>query len=274
MARTRNEKAKETNPPGAGMMFLQLYGRNGIFGPLIKKFGFNIVFAFPGAAGGPEVFCASTWGLQSGRAVAVPAPATPGLPSRWWPEEVPHALLPSCRPRGRTLMPCAIPPPLPPAPCRPRAGMALATMFVTLPFVVRELLPLLADIDPGEDEAANTLGANWLKTFFRVTLPNIKWGLLHGVLLMNAVGGWTGVGCLSGTDLGHHGPGPCAGAAGRRGSPGHPADWLAAPVPCAAWMAGLARARAARLDPPTLSAPFPSEQWGSLGQSASSRGIS
>lgn len=166
------------------------------------------------------------------------------------------------------------PPPLPPAPCRPRAGMALATMFVTLPFVVRELLPLLADIDPGEDEAANTLGANWLKTFFRVTLPNIKWGLLHGVLLMNAVGGWTGVGCLSGTDLGHHGPGPCAGAAGRRGSPGHPADWLATPVPCAAWMAGLARARAARLDPPTLSAPFPSEQWGSLGQSASSRGIS
>ncbi|MGC9953352.1 MAG: sulfate ABC transporter permease subunit CysW [Rhizomicrobium sp.] len=65
-------------------------------------------------------------------------------------------------------------------------GIVLATMFVTFPFVARELIPLMTDQGREEEEAAATLGASGLQTFFRVTLPNIKWGLLYGVLLCNA----------------------------------------------------------------------------------------
>jgi sulfate transport system permease protein len=65
-------------------------------------------------------------------------------------------------------------------------GIVLATMFVTFPFVARELIPLMTDQGRDEEEAAMSLGASGLKTFFRVTLPGIKWGLLYGVLLCNA----------------------------------------------------------------------------------------
>ena len=65
-------------------------------------------------------------------------------------------------------------------------GIVLATMFVTFPFVARELIPLMQAQGPDEEYAAITLGANGWKTFWRVTLPNIKWGLLYGVILCNA----------------------------------------------------------------------------------------
>lgn len=65
-------------------------------------------------------------------------------------------------------------------------GLVLATMFVTFPFVARELIPLMEEQGNDEEEAALSLGASGLRTFFRVTLPNIKWGLLYGVLLCNA----------------------------------------------------------------------------------------
>ena len=65
-------------------------------------------------------------------------------------------------------------------------GIVVATMFVTFPFVARELIPLMQDQGRGEEEAAVSLGASGFQTFFRVTLPNIKWGLLYGVLLCNA----------------------------------------------------------------------------------------
>jgi len=65
-------------------------------------------------------------------------------------------------------------------------GIILATTFVTFPFVARELIPLMTDQGRDEEEAAMSLGASGLKTFFRVTLPSIKWGLLYGVLLCNA----------------------------------------------------------------------------------------
>ncbi|MEB3280605.1 MAG: sulfate ABC transporter permease subunit CysW [Lyngbya sp.] len=65
-------------------------------------------------------------------------------------------------------------------------GMVIATLFVTLPFVARELIPVLEEIGTEQEEAAETLGANQWQTFWRVTLPNIKWGLLYGVLLTNA----------------------------------------------------------------------------------------
>ena len=65
-------------------------------------------------------------------------------------------------------------------------GIALATVFVTFPFVARALIPLMQEQGTQEEEAAISLGASGLQTFFRVTLPNIKWGLLYGVLLCNA----------------------------------------------------------------------------------------
>jgi sulfate transport system permease protein len=65
-------------------------------------------------------------------------------------------------------------------------GIALATSFVTFPFVARALIPLMHEQGTQEEEAAISLGASGLQTFFRVTLPNIKWGVLYGVLLCNA----------------------------------------------------------------------------------------
>jgi sulfate transport system permease protein len=65
-------------------------------------------------------------------------------------------------------------------------GIVLATIFVTFPFVARELIPLMQEQGIDEEEAAVSLGANGLTTFLRVTTPNIRWGLLYGVLLCNA----------------------------------------------------------------------------------------
>lgn len=79
-------------------------------------------------------------------------------------------------------------------------GIVMATMFVTLPFVARELIPLMESQGTAEEEAALTLGANGWKTFLKVTLPNIKWGLLYGVILCNAraVGEFGAVSVVSG----------------------------------------------------------------------------
>ena len=65
-------------------------------------------------------------------------------------------------------------------------GIALATMFVTFPFVARELIPVMQEQGRAEEEAALTLGATGWRTFMTVTLPNIRWALLYGVLLSNA----------------------------------------------------------------------------------------
>ncbi len=65
-------------------------------------------------------------------------------------------------------------------------GIVLATIFVTFPFVARELIPLMEDQGTGDEEAALSLGANGWQTFWYVTLPNVKWALLYGVLLCNA----------------------------------------------------------------------------------------
>jgi len=67
-----------------------------------------------------------------------------------------------------------------------RPGIVLATLFITFPFVVRELVPLMQQQGSEEEVVARSLGANAWTMFFRVTLPNIKWGLLYGVLLCGA----------------------------------------------------------------------------------------
>ena len=65
-------------------------------------------------------------------------------------------------------------------------GLVLATAFVTFPFVARELIPVLEAIGPEEELAARSLGASGWQMFWRITLPNIKWGVLYGVILCNA----------------------------------------------------------------------------------------
>ena len=65
-------------------------------------------------------------------------------------------------------------------------GIVLATVFVTFPFVARELIPLMQEQGNGDEEAALSLGASGWQAFWYVTLPNVKWGLLYGVLLCNA----------------------------------------------------------------------------------------
>jgi sulfate/thiosulfate transport system permease protein len=65
-------------------------------------------------------------------------------------------------------------------------GIVLATTFVTAPFIARELIPLMQEQGSEEEEAAIVLGAGGWQTFFRVTLPNIKWGLMYGLILCNA----------------------------------------------------------------------------------------
>jgi sulfate transport system permease protein len=67
-----------------------------------------------------------------------------------------------------------------------KPGVVLATVFVTLPFVVRELVPLMQAQGTADEEAAYSLGASGWQIFFRVTLPNVKWALLYGVILCNA----------------------------------------------------------------------------------------
>ncbi|GMH45919.1 hypothetical protein BSKO_13882 [Bryopsis sp. KO-2023] len=118
------------SPVVVGLMLVLLYGREGLFAPILRQFGFNIVFAFP--------------------------------------------------------------------------GMMMATLFVTLPFVAKELIPILEAMDPAEEEAARTLGANEWQVFWNVTLPNIRWGLLYGVILTNAraMGEFGAVSVISGNIIG------------------------------------------------------------------------
>jgi sulfate transport system permease protein len=100
------------SPVISGMVFVLIFGRNGVFGPWFLDHGIRVVFAVP--------------------------------------------------------------------------GIVLATIFVSVPFVAREIIPVMEASGRDEEEAAMVLGANGLQTFFRVTLPNIKWGVLYGVILCNA----------------------------------------------------------------------------------------
>lgn len=100
------------SPVISGLLFVLLFGRQGVFGPWFTDHGIHVVFAVP--------------------------------------------------------------------------GIVLATMFVSFPFVAREIIPVMEAAGREEEEAARVLGANGLQIFFRVTLPNIKWGVLYGVILCNA----------------------------------------------------------------------------------------
>lgn len=118
------------SPVVTGLMLTLLFGRTGLFAPLLRALKLNVVFAYP--------------------------------------------------------------------------GMLLATMFVTLPFVIRELIPILENMDLSEEEAARCLGANDWQVFVNVTLPNIRWGLLYGLILCNAraMGEFGAVAVISGNIIG------------------------------------------------------------------------
>ncbi|PSB12184.1 sulfate ABC transporter permease subunit CysW [Pleurocapsa sp. CCALA 161] len=83
-------------------------------------------------------------------------------------------------------------------------AIVLATAFVTMPFVAREVIPVLEEIGEEQETAARTLGANDWQVFYRVTLPNIRWGLLYGILLTNAraLGEFGAVAVVSGSIVG------------------------------------------------------------------------
>jgi sulfate/thiosulfate transport system permease protein len=97
------------SPVVVGYMLLLLFGRNGIFAPMLDTLGIRVAFALP--------------------------------------------------------------------------GMVLATLFVTLPFMIRELVPVLEEFNIQQEKAASTLGANGLQTFWRVTLPALRWGFIYGITL-------------------------------------------------------------------------------------------
>jgi sulfate transport system permease protein len=83
-------------------------------------------------------------------------------------------------------------------------GMVLATIFVSLPFVVREVVPVLREVGTEQEEAAHTLGASGMQTFWRVTLPAIRWGVAYGVILTTAraLGEYGAVAVVSGKIVG------------------------------------------------------------------------
>ena len=89
-------------------------------------------------------------------------------------------------------------------------GMALATMFVSLPFVVREVIPVLEEIGDDQEQAASTLGAGGWQTFWRITLPSIRWGVTYGVILATAraMGEFGAVAVVSGRIWGPDRDGP------------------------------------------------------------------
>ncbi|MFO1369194.1 MAG: sulfate ABC transporter permease subunit CysW [Marinagarivorans sp.] len=84
-------------------------------------------------------------------------------------------------------------------------GIVLATVFITFPFIARELIPLMQEQGKEQEEAAITLGASGWRMFFRITLPSIKWGLLYGIILCNAraMGEFGAVSVVSGKIRGH-----------------------------------------------------------------------
>jgi sulfate transport system permease protein len=168
------------SPVVAGLMFVLIFGLQGYFGPFLRRDGYAIMpylCSFLGVA----IFIAAFFLLR---------PASPKMRHGLWNRPVLILAIGSALifcllfflqqyfevwPRHKSLKIIFATP-----------GLVIATAFVTFPFVARELIPLMQAIGPDEELAALTLGANGWQIFWHVTLPNIKWGLVYGVILCNA----------------------------------------------------------------------------------------
>jgi sulfate transport system permease protein len=164
----------------AGLMFVLIFGLQGYLGPFLREDGYSIM-PYLTSALGALLFLLVLFLLR---------PASPKARRGLWLHPWPVLLLCGAAcfgllfflqqhfeiwPRNASLkIIFALP------------GLVLATAFVTFPFVARELMPVMEAVGPDEDLAAVSLGANAWQMFWHVTVPNIKWGLVYGIILCNA----------------------------------------------------------------------------------------
>jgi sulfate transport system permease protein len=155
------------SPVVAGLMFVLIFGLQGYFGPSLREDGYHYVPHILSFVAAALTFVLLKWRYRG--ISAFMAAALVFLAAFWiqihfevWPQNESLKII------------FATP------------GLILATAFVTFPFVARELIPVMEAMGDEEDLAAVSLGASGWQMFWRVTLPNIKWGLLYGVILCNA----------------------------------------------------------------------------------------
>lgn len=164
------------SPVVAGLIFVLIFGLQGYLGPWLREDGLRlmpVLLSVIGAGGtfGMVSFFRKTDGRSRLSSLGVPLLAA--VAALFVLFGIQEAL--GLWPHNRSLKIIFATP-----------GLILATSFVTFPFVARELIPVMEALGPEEDLAAVSLGASGWQMFWRVTLPNIKWGLLYGVILCNA----------------------------------------------------------------------------------------
>ncbi len=168
------------SPVVAGLMFVLIFGLQGYFGPFLRRDGYAIMPYLVAGLGGGATLAALFLLRPRAGASRRPVWNHPWLVGPGGGGAV-FALLFALQqaldiwPHGQSLKIIFATP-----------GLILATAFVTFPFVARELIPVLEAVGPEEEVAAVSLGANGWQIFWRVTLPNIKWGLVYGIILCNA----------------------------------------------------------------------------------------
>lgn len=168
------------SPVVAGLMFVLIFGLQGYFGKFLRADGYSILpylisfvaaalFVFlyflfrPSHRKGRHVLWNYPWlGVLAGSAIVFAAVFYPQIYFEVWPVNKPLKII------------FALP------------GLVLATAFITFPFVARELIPVMEAVGSEEELAAVSLGANGWQIFRDITIPNVKWGLVYGVILCNA----------------------------------------------------------------------------------------
>jgi sulfate transport system permease protein len=168
------------SPVVAGLMFVLIFGLQGMFGPFLRRDGYAVMpylVSLLGAAVFAAVFVLTRPLRSAAPSVRARHPVLVGLAGAVAVFAVLFALQQygGVWPKGESLkIIFAVP------------GLVLATAFVTFPFVARELIPVMEAIGDEEEVAAVSLGASGWQMFWRVTVPNIKWGLAYGIILCNA----------------------------------------------------------------------------------------